>query len=141
MNWPSWRTSRKRASSSGMSGAYCALTSISGICDTATSHCSPAVEKVRRREHDAYNDRVLGVLEAVVEAVVARAERVSDAGDGERPDGGADQRQDGVGPERHLERTGRDRDERAYDRREATEEDADVPPAVEPALRAVEALR
>src|SRR5437899_11148979 len=99
MNWPPSRISRKRASSSGISGAYCALTSMSGIVCTAT-HCSdlaPPIQEIRREDQNAYHDGVLGVPEVVVELLVARAEPVAGPGDTEGPDGGADQGQHGVG--------------------------------------------
>src|SRR5581483_9775568 len=129
MNWPPSRISRKRASSSGISGAYCALTSISGIGGTASTNCSPAVDEIRRGSDDACNHEVFHVLEAVVEAVVARPECIADAGNGEGPDGGADGRQRGVRAERHLERARRDGDERTDDGRDAADEHADVAPA------------
>src|ERR1700751_1447475 len=71
-------SSWKGAWSWGISGAYCALTSISGIGDTASPHCSQPVEEIRRSEDDACHDGVLDVLEAVVEALVARSQRVAD---------------------------------------------------------------
>src|SRR5579872_1288106 len=142
MNCPVPSTSRKRASSSGISGANCALTSTSGICmATHSSGLDPPVEEIRREQQNACNDRVLGVLEAMVEALVAPAEAVARAGDAEGPHRGADNREEAVGRERHLEDAGRDRHERAYDRRHAADEDAEVAPLAEPALRSVEPLR
>jgi hypothetical protein len=76
----------------------------------------------------------------VVEALVARAEPVARAGDREGPDRRSGERQRGVRREWHLEDAGGDRDERAHDGRDPPDQDADVAPAVEPALRAVEAL-
>src|SRR5260370_18815539 len=120
MSCPPPSTSRKRASSSGISGAYCALTSTSGIC-TAThfSGLRPPVDKIRREEQNACNDCVFGVLEVVVEALVAPPEAEAGAGDPEGPDRGADDRVQAVGRERHLEDPGGNRDEGAYDRRHA----------------------
>src|SRR5438094_4494874 len=142
MNCPPSRISRKRASSSGISGAYCALTSMSGIVCTAT-HCSglaPPIQEIRREQQKACHHRVLRVTEVVVELLVARAEPVAGARDPERPDGGPDQSEHGVRAERKSEDARRNRDERADNRRDAADEHADVAPVVEPALRPVEAL-
>src|SRR6185437_11258416 len=139
MNCPLSRTSANRASSSARTGAHWALTSTRGICCTAT-HFS-GVDQIRRQHENACNDDVFDVLEVGVEACVARAEPVADAGEGERPDRGTDERQNGVRSERHLEDTGRDRDERADERRHAPDEDADVAPPLEPPLGTVETLR
>ena len=86
------RTSRKRASSSGISGAYCALTSMSGIVGTAIhfSGPQPPPSQVRRQQENACNDDVFGVFERVVEVLVAGAERVARPGDREGPDRRAD---------------------------------------------------
>src|SRR5579862_345174 len=112
MNCPPSRTSRKRASSSGISGSYWEWTSTSGI--VTASHFSgaePPVDQIRRENENACHDGVLGVLEAVVEALEARTQAVTDTGDGERPDRGPDRRVDRVRRQRHLEDAGRDRDE------------------------------
>src|SRR2546423_10235019 len=141
MNCPLPSTSRKRASSSGVRGANCPLASTSGICmATHSSGLDPPVEEIRREEQNACNDGVLRVLEAVVEALVAPAEAVARAGDPEGPHRRTDEREQAVGGERHLEDAGRDRDERAYDRRDAADEHAEVAPLREPALGAVEPL-
>src|SRR5581483_9749100 len=142
MNPPSSRTPRKAASSLGMSGPYSALTSTSGIvCIRLHLSCgSPSVHEIRREQENACDDRVLDVVEAVVEAVVARAEPVAGTGEGERPDRRSDQREDGVRGEAHLEDPRRDRDEGADDRRHPPEQDAEVPPADEPRLGAIETL-
>src|SRR5437660_176651 len=110
MNCPLPSTSRKRASSSGIRGANCPLTSTSGICmATHSSGLDPPVEEIRREEQNACNDDVLGVLEAVVEALVAPAEPVPGAGDAEGPDRRAHDREEAVRRERHLEDAGGDR--------------------------------
>src|SRR5436853_1234503 len=142
MNWPVSSTSLKAASSLGMSGPYSALTSTSGIA--MRSHFSlpyPPVDEIRRRQNDDRGDRVLDVAEVVIEAVVVRAEAVAGSGERERPDRGADEREERVRRERHLEDAGRDRDEGTDDRRDATERDAEIPPAVEPRLGFVEFRR
>src|SRR4051812_11111720 len=104
MNCPPSRTWRKRASSSAFSGAYWEWTSTSGI--VTAIYCSGlayAEDEIRREQQNACNDRVLGVAEVVMEALVARAEAVACAGDREGPDRRADERERGVGRERHLE--------------------------------------
>src|SRR5215471_17254864 len=114
MHAPDSTTSRNRASSSGSSGAYCAWTSTSGIVCTASqlTDLEAAINGIRRERDDACDRRVLEVLEVVVEALVARPEPVPRAGDCERPDRRADQRQHEVRRERDLEDAGRDRHER-----------------------------
>src|SRR6476660_4431401 len=98
MKRPESRTARNRSSSSGMSGAYCAFTSMSGICcvtraslasgsllpgssgagrilGDATSplpHAAPD-EPRDRRDHDR-RDEVVDVMEPVLEVFPARAE-------------------------------------------------------------------
>src|SRR5689334_1260470 len=75
-----------------------------------------------------------------MEALVARAECVADAREAEGPDRRADERQRRVRHERHLEDAGGDRDERPDDWRQAADENAGVPPALEPLLGAHEVL-
>src|SRR3954471_1830937 len=103
MNWPLPRISLNTASSSAWSGAYCALTSTSGICTAPHfSGVEPPVDEIRRQDQNACNHRVLDVGEIVVEALVARAQAVAGPGDRERPDRRADERVEAVGAERHL---------------------------------------
>src|SRR5207248_8703574 len=108
-------TSRKAASSRGISGSYSARTSTRGIVCTRdhSSRSPPPVHQIRQCENDACRDRVLDVAEVVLEALVARAEGVADADEGERPQSRADERQAQEERERHLEDPRRDRDERA----------------------------
>src|SRR4029077_4069459 len=104
MNWPPSSTSRKRDSSSGISGSYWEWTSTSGI--VTAPHCSgppQSIDEIRREHENACNDRVLCVLEAVVEALVARTEPIPHTGDRERPDRGADECVERIGREPHLE--------------------------------------
>src|SRR4030088_1257319 len=117
MNWPPSRTSRKRASSSGISGAYWEWTSTSGI--VTAPHCSgpPPVDEIRREQENACNDRVFDVLEAAIEALVARAEAVAHAGDREGPHRRAHERVERVRRQPHLEDARRNRDEGSHDRR------------------------
>src|SRR6185312_3290877 len=136
MNRPESRTSAIRSFSSSRSGAYCALTSTSGISGTAAqSRCASATDEPDRdAREDKHGDRDVDEPEVVVEGLVARAERPPDAREPEAPDHAAEEREDREPPERHPGDTGRDRDERAHDRRDASQADRPVAPAVEPAL-------
>src|SRR5579862_9120240 len=138
MNWPPSRISRKRCSSSGISGAYCALTSISGICDTATAHCSPAIQEIRRRDHDACKDGVSDVFEVVPGLRVGRAERPTAAREAEAEGAAAEEREREELPEGHADDPGRDGDERARERRRQADGNGPVVEAVETALSARE---
>src|SRR5215471_13966776 len=133
-------TSRKAASSRGISGSYSARTSTSGIvCTRAhSSGRQPAVDQIRQAQYDERHDRVLDVVEPVVEAAIALAEPVSGACEGKAPHGGAGEREQRVRQERHFEDPGGDRDEGPDDRQDPPEEHAEVAPAVEPRLGAVE---
>src|SRR6476619_4059113 len=114
MKRPSSSTSEMRSLSSVRSGAYCALTSISGIVGT-TGHFSgvPAEYEVANRENEESENRVIDEAEAVVEVVPVAPDRPADAGQREAPDCRAGERQHGVAAERHAEDTGRDRAEGA----------------------------
>src|SRR6476646_8323761 len=124
----------------GRSGSYCAFTSPSGIGGTVgKSRGTYLSVDPKGQEHQDYGDKgVLDVAEVVVEALVAPAGRPADARERERPDGRADRRQDRVAPEGHLEDPCRDRDERADDGRDPSDQDREVIPAVEPALGPLE---
>src|SRR6185437_240727 len=97
-------TSRNAASSRGISGSYSARTSTSGIVCTRdnSSHSPFPVDQIRQRHDDAYPDRVLDVAEVVLEALVARAEGIADADEGERPERGADECQAQERSQGHL---------------------------------------
>src|SRR5207248_4571017 len=140
MNWPVSSTSLKAASSLGISGPYSARTSTSGIVCTTIhfSPSAPSVDQIRRTSDDGGHHGVLEVAEVVIDAVVVRTEAVTGAREREGPDRGADRRVDRVRHEPHLEDTGRDRDERADDRRDPAHEDAEIPPACEPRFGAIE---
>src|ERR1700675_2411298 len=129
MNSPVSRTSRKRASSCGLSGAYWEWTSTSGI--VTASHFSgvhESIDEIRRQHENACNDRVFGVAKVVVETLVARAQYVAGTGDRKCPDRGADQGQHGVRRESHLEDAGRDGDEGAHERRQPADQHPAAPP-------------
>src|SRR6266436_869874 len=139
MNWPLPRIARNRASSSSWSGAYCALTSTSGIFTAPHfSGVEPPQDYVRREAENACNDRVLDVFEVVVELLVARAEPVAEACDHEGPDCRSDERVEAVRPERHPEDARGNRHERAYDRGHPADEDTEVAPLLEPVLGTIE---
>src|SRR5690242_12960577 len=78
--------------SSGIRGAYCALTSTCGIfMGGKGSRATPSPDQVRRETHDSHHDRVLDPAEVVVERVPAGAEPPADPGQDEAPDAVADQ--------------------------------------------------
>src|SRR5437763_3806114 len=135
-------TSGKAASGRGISGSYSARTSRRGIVCTRvnSSRRRPSIHQIRQSEHDACRDRVLDVVEAVVEAAITLAEPVSGAGEGKAPHGRAGERQQRVRQKRHLEDPGRDRDEGTDDGHDSPEKHAEIPPAVEPRFGAVESF-
>src|SRR5438270_5888741 len=141
MKTPASSTSARRSFSSGRSGAYCALTSTSGIGRTASeSSRAPAQHEPCRGSDDGERDRVVDEPEVAVKALPASADRPPDAGEREAPDRRPEERRDRVRREPHPEDTGGDRDERANDGGDPPDEDGPVAPAVEPALGAVELL-
>src|SRR5438094_1624564 len=124
--------------SSSFSGAYCALTSTSGIFGTSTHPSSPSVEEIRDDEGDSRNYHIVQVAQRVPRVRVARAERPTGAAEREAehrdPDGG--ERQEA--PEGHAEDPGGDGDERAQDRQREAERHEPKPVALEAPLGAVE---
>src|SRR5919201_2015134 len=142
MNSADSRTSAKRRFSSAASGAYCALTSISGIFSTTASKCTGAAthNQIGREDDNSCYHRVIGEAEVVMEAFPARADGPAHAREGEAPDRRAEQRQRDVAAERRPKDTRRNRDERAHNRCNASEQDRPVAEALEPALSAVEPL-
>src|SRR3954468_16680593 len=139
MKRPDSSVRAKASCSSGISGAYCALTSTCGIGGTASHGNRPAPphNPVPPAQHDRDDDRELGVLERVVEAFPARAEGPADAGEAEAPDRAARRREQRVTAEGRAEDAGRDRDERADAGRQASDKRGGVAPALEPLLRPV----
>src|SRR5262245_52886904 len=73
-----------------------------------------------------------------MEALVTPAGSPADARKSKGPDRRADRGQHRVAPERHLEDTGRDGDERADHRRDTSDKGGEIVPAVEPPLGAFE---
>src|SRR5438874_4750925 len=143
MNCSLSRTSRNAASSRGISGSYSARTSTRGIvCTRGHSSRRPSpVHQIRQPDDDACHDRVLDVAEVVLEVVVALAERVTDAHEGERPDGRAEESQAEELRERHLEQPRWNRYERAEDGRDRPDQHTGPAPAPEPRVRPVEPIR
>src|SRR5215218_8715489 len=143
MNVEDSRTAANRSRSSSISGAYCALTSTSGIFGTAAQSSGPPMTDYcgNDDQHDRRDDDVFCVAELVVEVLPLRAKSPADAGEREAPDRRAGDREQRVAPQRHPHYARRDRDERANDRRDTADRDREVAEAVEPALRAVEVLR
>src|SRR4051812_24327880 len=118
---PESRISANARFSSGISGAYCALTSTRGIRGTAIKSrgALPAHDQIGRRKQNSCNERDLGEAETLVEALVARPHGPPDAGEREAPDGRAHEREHGVAPERDAEDACRNRNEGADHRRDA----------------------
>src|SRR5262245_54244743 len=142
MNAPLSRTPSIAARTRGTRWSYCALTSTSGIWRTTRESRRPPPP--HQEPYDAGDngghDQIVHEAEVVVECLVALAESKADAREGETPDGRADEREDGVASERHSEDAGGDRDERADDRSDSSEQHRPVSPLLEPVLRAVEFL-
>src|SRR5581483_1538254 len=131
----------KASCSSGISGAYCALTSTWAIFMGGKRSRAPASpDQVRRDGEDSRHDRVFHPLEVAVERVPARAEPPADAGQRGAPDAVADEREHVVASERALEEARRDGDERASDGSHAADEHRPALPPLEPALGTVDPL-
>src|SRR2546423_5768632 len=135
MNRPESRTRANASFNWGISGGYCALTSTWGIGGAAShgNRAPTAQHQVRREQHDSRDDRVLHVVEAMVDALPARAEAPACRRPGKAPDGASDRGQDRVARERRFEHAGGNRDERARERRQPADEDGPVLPAAKPA--------
>src|SRR5581483_2358669 len=140
-NCPSSSTPAKACCSSGISGAYCARTSTSGIFGTPGNgrRALPVPGECNRRE-DEDDERDPDVGERVVERVVARPERPAACAEAEAERGAADRREWEELRQRLAEETGGDGDERADHRRREAERDRDSAEALEPALGSVHPL-
>src|SRR5262245_11630594 len=130
MKRPLSRARENASFSSGIRGAYCALTSTSGIGGTAAHRrgATPPDDQVSGKGNDRNRHEDLDITERVVELLPACAERIPGGCEPERPDRAADRGQGRVARKRSLEDAGGDRDERARDRREAADEDGPVLP-------------
>src|SRR5262245_59680692 len=140
MNFPDSSTSPMRSFSSGIRGAYCALTSTSGIIGTGAPPEDMSVQEPGRAEANSGDDSVIHPTEILVYPSVAGSDTPADAREGECPDRGTDEREQGVPAEGRAEDAGGDRDERADQRRHPPEEHGSVAAALEPVLGAVEVL-
>src|SRR5438067_6894395 len=111
MNWLDSSTSRKRSSSCGIRGAYCAFWSASGIVCTASQFMGPVqaggVRRDRGDDEDADGD--VHVTEVLVQPVVARAQRPARAGEAEAPRDAAEEGEREKPRKRHPGDTGRQR--------------------------------
>src|SRR4029450_13519691 len=78
MNSPDSSTASKRARSSSISGAYCALTSTSGVRTARKgTGAATADQEIGHAGHHERSDRVVDVVEALVERLPARARGVT----------------------------------------------------------------
>src|SRR5436309_5591485 len=136
MKTPASRTASIRCRISSSSGAYCALTSTSGIGGTPTqSRGAPdAPDCQSGNENDHGHDGDPRVLQPAVQAVVAPAQRPAPTGEpeaeGRAPDGR--RRQEAAEPD--AEHPGGDGDEGADHGRCEAERHRDRTEAVEPVL-------
>src|SRR6476660_2328955 len=140
MNRPDSSTSPRRSFNAGIRGAYCALTSTSGILGTGALPEDVAVQEPGRGEADRDDDSVVHPTEILVYPSVAGSDTPAEAGEGEGPDRRAGEREDRVAAEGRAEDAGGDGDERADQRSHPPEEDGRVAPALEPLLGTGEVL-
>src|ERR1700722_1263538 len=124
------------AVSSGIRGAYCALTSTCGIGGTAPhlNRAARAEHPGAREEDEGDHDGGVEVVDVVAGRVPARPARPPDPPRREGDPGDPGERGGEEPPQRQLEHPGRDRDERAHERRQEAERNRHALDAVEPAL-------
>src|SRR5207302_4238648 len=131
-------TSAKACWSSGISGAYWALTSTSGIFGTpGHGRGAPPVPDGCNRNDQADDECDAHVGERVVEGVVARAERPAAGGEPEAERRAAERRERKELRQAFAEQAGRYGDEGADDGRREAERHRDPAEAGEPAFGAV----
>src|SRR5262249_29613640 len=141
-NRPSSSTSAKACWSSGISGAYCALTSTSGIFGTPRHGRRALSIPQKRQAHNHERDEGdAHVRQRVVELVVVRAERPAAGGEAEAEDRAAEERLRDEAGERLGQDPGGEGDERADHRSGEAERNGDAIEAVEPSLGALDPLR
>src|SRR6476469_9039035 len=105
MKRPGSSTSAKRCCNSGMKGAYCALTSTSGITSVLSLLSlerlvrRPASPEERAAEPRGARDNVVDEAERLVERLPTRPGRPSGRRERKAPEGGAGQREPHVGAE------------------------------------------
>src|SRR5438067_1150551 len=128
--------------SSGIRGAYCALTSTCGIVTRGKgSRAASTHEPVRREEEDSRHDRVVEVAGVVRRLVPAVADRPADPGGGGAEHRAPDCRKRHEPAERPLEDAGGERDERAHEWAREAERDCHRAELLEPPLGAGNSLR
>src|SRR4051812_32424222 len=125
------RTSSIASRMRGSNGAYCALTSTSGIGRTAEESRG----QIDQAEGDGGDH---GVIEVLADAVVVRANRPADGRQAETEDRAPDRRQHDETGQRHAPDSGWYGDERADARGHEADRDGDPAEAVEPAPSAIE---
>src|SRR5215211_2337143 len=110
MKTPESSTSAIRLFISSSRGAYCAHTSTSGVCGTASQFTRPPTpdQKQDPARHEQTENGVIDVVEVLVEGLPVAPEGPADAREHEAPDGRADEGEDCVAAERHAKDTGRD---------------------------------
>src|SRR5262249_39440028 len=128
-------TARTRSSSSGISGAYCALTSTSGIGATARESRGPPTGGYVYNEGDEGGDH--DVIEVAPDGAVVRPDRVADPREPEAEDRAADRRQRDELGKRHPREARGNRHEGPDARSHEAHGHGDPAEAVEPALCAV----
>src|SRR5215207_10658595 len=143
MKTPESSTSAMRLFISSSRGAYCARTSTSGVCGTASQSTRPPTpdQEPDPARHKQTENGVIHVMEVLVEGFPVAPDGPADAREREAPGGGADEGEHRVPAERHAEDAGRDGDERTRHGRNPADQRGGVAPAVEPALRLLEPLR
>src|SRR3954465_614157 len=138
MNGPESAPAAIRSWICGIRRSYWALTLTSGVSGTTGLESrEPPEYQVQHEQRGSCQERE---VEGVVKTLVVAAEGVTGAGQREGPDRRPERRQPEIRPERHAEDAGRNRDERAHDRRDPAEQDGPAVVPVEPALRPAEAL-
>src|SRR6202011_2587213 len=85
INLPDSSTSWMRSRMRGIRRSYCARTSTRGTGTASQCSRAPAHDQVGKQREHTRDDRIFGVAEVVVEAVVASPERPAGRGDPEAP--------------------------------------------------------
>src|SRR2546423_11532205 len=136
MNSPLSSTPSIASRMRGSSGPYWAFTSTSGTGGTVSKSrgLAPPDQEIRHEREHGRHRRIVGEAEVVMNGRVASPRGPADTREREAPDGGADQGQQRVAPERNAEDPGRNGDEGAHHGRHPADEHSQVVPAIEPAL-------
>src|SRR5215210_2481222 len=105
MKVPESSTSAMRLLISSSRGAYCARTSTSGVCGTASQSTRPPPADYQP-DSDCDDARDDGIVEVVVEALPVATDDPADAGERQAPGGRADEGQHRVTAQGHPEHPG-----------------------------------